>query len=129
MTGAFQGTAAFGGTTLVSGGNNDVFVAKISPAGSFDTIPGVPTGLTATAVDGSVNLVWTPPVDNGGAPVSGYTVQYSANEGPTWQTWPRTKTASATVTRLTSGSWYLFRVAAENKIGRGAYSSSTAAVP
>ena len=35
LTGPFAGTATFGTTTLTSAGSNDVFVAKISAAGSF----------------------------------------------------------------------------------------------
>ena len=33
--GYYSGTASFGSTTLTSAGNNDVFVAKISPTGQF----------------------------------------------------------------------------------------------
>jgi hypothetical protein len=35
VTGLFRGSVSFGSTTLVSSGNNDVFVAKISAAGAW----------------------------------------------------------------------------------------------
>ena len=35
MTGAFQGTVAFGSTTLTSKGSYDIFVAKVDPKGKF----------------------------------------------------------------------------------------------
>ena len=35
VTGKFQGTASFGGTTLTSAGNADVFIAKLNADGSY----------------------------------------------------------------------------------------------
>jgi hypothetical protein len=35
VTGTFQGTAGFGSTTLTSRGHNDLFVARLSPKGTF----------------------------------------------------------------------------------------------
>ncbi len=35
VTGDFQGTATFGSTTLTSGGDTDVFVAKVDPSGAY----------------------------------------------------------------------------------------------
>jgi hypothetical protein len=35
ITGAFSGTSAFGSTTLISNGDNDIFVAKIDNSGKF----------------------------------------------------------------------------------------------
>ena len=35
LTGYFQGSAAFGGTTLTSAGSEDVFVAAVSRDGSW----------------------------------------------------------------------------------------------
>jgi large repetitive protein len=91
------------------------------------TTPDAPTGLTGTFADSSVALSWTAPDSNGGAAISDYTVQYSTNAGSSWATFTRTASTAttATVTGLTNGATYIFRVAAVNNVGRGAYSTST----
>ena len=38
------------------------------------TVPGAPTNLAATAGDTTVQLTWTAPTDDGGSPITGYTV-------------------------------------------------------
>ncbi len=38
------------------------------------TVPGAPTGVTATAGDGSAQVSWTAPANNGGSPITSYTV-------------------------------------------------------
>jgi hypothetical protein len=73
-------------------------------------------------------LAWTAPATNGGT-ISDYTIQYSSDSGSTWTTFSDTvsATASVTVTGLTNGTAYVFRVAATNQAGLGAYSTSSAA--
>ena len=70
------------------------------------------------------------PVDNGGYAITDYAVQYSSNSGTTWTTFADgTSTANtATVTGLTNGTDYVFRVAAINGAGTGPYSSATSSV-
>ena len=46
----------------------------------------MPQGLTATPGNGSVNLSWQAPADNGGSPISDYIVQWSANGPSNWVT-------------------------------------------
>jgi hypothetical protein len=96
------------------------------------TVPGVPTGVTGTAGDTQVVLTWTAPASNGGVAITDYIVQYSSDNGLTWQTFNDgiSTTASATVTGLTNGTAYKFQVAAVNSVGQGSYSSvSTASTP
>ena len=43
------------------------------------TVPDAPTSLTATAGNTEVTLNWTAPVNDGGAPITGYMIEYSVN--------------------------------------------------
>jgi len=88
-------------------------------------VPGAPTGVTATAGNGQATVSFTPPVDDGGSPITGYTVTSttgnitaSVNSGP------------ITVTGLTNGTTYTFTVTATNAAGTGpALAPSNAVTP
>ncbi|NBW20479.1 MAG: fibronectin type III domain-containing protein [Caulobacteraceae bacterium] len=70
------------------------------------------------------------PADNGGSAITDYVVQFSSNGGSLWNTFADgTSTAtSATVTGLTDGIAYVFRVAAVNAVGPGAYTAASSSV-
>ncbi|NBW97448.1 MAG: hypothetical protein EBR28_12155, partial [Planctomycetia bacterium] len=89
--------------------------------------PGVAAGLPG---NGRVALTWTAPASNGGAAITDYVVQYSANGGTSWTNFADgTSTAtSATVTGLANGTGYTFRVAAVNSAGPGEFSTASVAV-
>ena len=93
-------------------------------------LPSAPTALTATAGNAQVSLSWSAPASNGGIAITDYVVQFSSNDGSTWNTFADgTSTAtSATVTGLTNGTAYVFRVAAVNAIGTGAYTAASSSV-
>ena len=93
------------------------------------TIPGTPNAPTATRGDTSVSLSWTAPA-NGGSAITDYLIQYSSNSGSSWTTFADGTSASttATVTGLTNGTSYVFRVAAVNIAGAGDYSSASSPV-
>ena len=94
------------------------------------TVPSAPTGLTATTGNAQVVLSWRAP-DNGGAAITDYTIQYSANAGTSWSTFDDgigTGT-TATVTGLTNGQSYQFRVSATNTVGTGSTSVTDSATP
>jgi len=79
------------------------------------TVPGAPTGVSAIAGDGRATVVFTPPADNGGSVITGYTVT----------THPDNKKILATaspiiVPGLSNGSRYIFYVTATNAAGEGA---------
>lgn len=93
--------------------------------------PGAPTGLTAAGRDGAVDLSWTAPTWSGGTPAQGHHVEVSADGGTTWTTASATASSATswTVTGLTNGSPYLFRVSATNATGTGPASATTTGTP
>ena len=96
-----------------------------------------PTGLSVEVRPGEASLTWTAPESAGDSPITGYQVQSSTN-GTDW-TIEITDTSAqgvrvrsiggvataATVTGLTNGAAYQFRVAAINSYGVGAYSTAS----
>ena len=101
------------------------------------TVPGPPSGVSATAGDADATVTWTAPASDGGSPVTGYAVVASdsttpANGGQTcsWTSGPLT----CALTGLTNGDTYSFTVAAANSVGTGpsspaSNSATPAAVP
>ncbi len=113
----FTVTATNGvGTGLASAASNSV-----TPA----TVPGKPTGVTATVGNASALVSWTAPASNGGSSITGYKVT----------SWPGAKTCtggpsdtSCTVSGLTNGQAYTFTVHATNGVGDGPESDPSAPV-
>ena len=105
--------------------------------GSVDTTlrnllaPPAPTGITVAANNAQVIVTWTAPTGVlAQAPITDYTVQYSINSGSSWTTFTRAASTatSATVTGLTNGTAYVFRVAGVNGVGTGSYSTVSSSV-
>lgn len=93
------------------------------------TVPTAPRSSTAVPRDRSVTLSWSAPIDDGGAPVTGYRVTLSADGGTTWSTVAETASTSAELTGLTNGAAVLLRVAAVNAAGAGATGSTVMSTP
>ena len=89
-----------------------------------------PTGLTATAGDAQVTLTWTGPTD---ATISKWQVQQKQGDGSygAWRDVPdsNASTTSYTVTDLTNGMAYGFRIRAVNAAGNGVPSDEVRATP
>ena len=92
--------------------------ASVTPA----TVPGAPTGLSATVSDQRVDLIWTAPASNGGQSITDY--EYEQGGSGTWISTGSTAT-SYTVRNLTNGQPYRFRVRAVNSVGAGAASAAS----
>ena len=112
FTGANTNKATCVGTNVLG------IIGKLSCTGSITaTVPGAPTGVTATGTATSALVAFTSPV-NGGSPITGYVVASS----------PGGITASGsgspiTVAGLGDGKTYTFTVIASNAIGSGSASS------
>lgn len=110
-----------------SSGTSDLDTVQITApvAGPF-----APTGLSATAGDGQASLSWTSGGDNG-ATITDYTIEYRLSGAGSWSTFADgvSATTGATVTGLTNGRTYNFRVYADNANGTSTVSSATNATP
>jgi hypothetical protein len=102
-------------------------------------VPDAPTNLVATPGLQSVSLTWDAPLNDGGTPITSYTVQYRLSgigsfvNAPTTPTPIPGTTPYCIVAGLAVSTTYDFRVAATNVVGTGPYSAiataSTYAVP
>jgi hypothetical protein len=142
-TGTVTHTVASGATTdaavLHAGDHYAVTVRAVNalgngPASASTTViafttPGAPTGVSATARDGSAQVDWTAPAD-GFRPITGYSVSYAdaTDPGAGGSVTAAGSATSTLVTGLTDGDSYTFPVTATNSAGPGAASAASAAV-
>ena len=94
------------------------------------TVPGAPTGLTATPGNTQVTLSWAAPASDGGSPVTGYDLYVGTTADLTGDAPVARVTGTVvTVTSLVNGTRYYFRVTAVNRVGEGPASNEVSAVP
>jgi hypothetical protein len=93
----------------------EVTSAPVTALLGASTPPGPPLGVTAIAGNNLATVSWTAPTNNGGSAITGYSVSSSPSGGSC----PLTATLGCTVTGLTNGVAYTFRVIATNGIGSG----------
>ena len=110
--------------------NNNCSSAVTVTVGAASSVPGAPTGLSATA-DGQteIDLSWGAPSNDGGASITGYKIEVSAN-GSSWSNQVAdTGSASTTYSHagLSAGSTRHYRVSAINSEGTGPASSTDSA--
>ena len=142
--GAEQGTTTVGVVTqttvggLTNGTTYTFRVAAVNGAGTGmesagsnavtpRTVPDAPTSVTATAGTGLATVNWAAPASNGGDAIVGYDVT-SYLGGVAQGTTTVGAGTQATLTGLTNGTTYTFRVAARNGVGTGARSADSNAV-
>lgn len=97
-----------------------------TPSGAISTVgvPGAPTGVSgANPTVSTIEVSWTPPADNGGGAITGYTV--TASPGGSNVVAGGSDT-TATVTGLSASTAYTFTVVAMNAAGSGPASTPSA---
>ena len=83
--------------------------------------PQAPKDLIAETVSQSqINLAWIPPDNNGGTPLTGYLIEFSADGGGEWNKLTETAVGTSYAHKgLRAGTTYRYRVSAINGIGIG----------
>ncbi|NBP89282.1 MAG: fibronectin type III domain-containing protein, partial [Planctomycetia bacterium] len=78
-----------------------------------------------------LTATWNPPLDNGGATVFDYEIEYKNEAGTAWSIFPdgRSTASSVTIPNLVNGVSYIVRVRPVNSVGRGAFTESDAEMP
>lgn len=90
--------------------------------------PGPPTDIVAVTGDTEATISFTAPADNGGNNITEYTVTTYTGGNLVADKTATGETSPLTVTGLTNGTTYTFKVAARNAIGLGSESSASNAV-
>jgi autotransporter-associated beta strand protein len=95
------------------------------------TVPATTSTVIATVGNGAVGLTWQTPATDGGLAITDYVIQYrpaATTSDSEWTVYGHSATTAtvATVDLLTNGVAYVFRVAAMNAVGIGAYSQESA---
>jgi len=91
--------------------------------------PSAPTVTGAVPASQAVQLTWTAPLSNGDATISGYTITPYVGTTPQAPVQAAASATSATVSGLSDGTSYTFRVTATNSAGTSQAGVSGAAVP
>ena len=128
ITGLTPGTAY---TFRVRGINVEGTGPLSDPSGpvtpTSSSVPSAPTAVTASPDSEAVVVRWTAPESDGGSPLTTYSVTPYVGGTAQADVSVSAPATRATVTGLTAGTSYTFRVRAHNAQGAGADSAETAA--
>jgi hypothetical protein len=94
-------------------------------------LPAAPTSVTGVGSGGIASLSWAASSSNAGGPIRDYVIQFRTTvSGSRWFTYTDgvTSANAAAVRRLVAGRSYIFRVAAKNLAGQGAFSNPSAVI-
>ena len=121
-----------GGMMEVLASTGEFTLAQLEDACTPPVVaPSAPRSLAATPGNHVVTLRWAAPSSNGGAAITDYVIQRSPNGTSGWVTLNDgvRSTTSYTVSGLTNGTRYHFRVLAKNSAGVGAASNVVNQIP
>ncbi len=105
-----------------------IFTAQVSPirALAVTGVPGAPTAVVATGLEGSASVTWAAPSSAGSGPITSYIL--TAVPGGATNTVPGTS-LTGTLGGLANGTAYTITVAAVNGSGTGPTASSNSITP
>lgn len=109
------------------GDGDDIYKATKVSSYTYAKVPSKPINLIITPLENGIQTNWDQPLDDGGNPITGYTLEYSEDNGLTWQTVSQTITSTnyaISTPTIDPAKKYVFRVAASNIVGRGPYSDT-----
>jgi fibronectin type 3 domain-containing protein len=123
------------GATKVSGQSPNVpkanpcsVTVSLTASSSSTTVPGAPTGVSATAGSGSIAMAWTAPASTGGSAITSYSIYRGTSTGQETLLGTASSTArSYTDTAVVSGTTYYYQVAAVNAMGTSSRSAEASA--
>ena len=110
----------------VNSSGTSAYTPYITVLSKANGIPDPPTNVSGIApTPTSIYLTWTAPAKLNGGILSDYIVLYKLNTATTWSTWNDGvgTTAETTVTGLTAGQRYQFKVASKSSYGTSAYTA------
>ena len=96
------------------------------------SVPSAPSNLRASSQNRQISLLWFSPISDGGSPIIRH--EYLQSDGVTWGTDWKTITdappgaVGGSVTGLTNGVLYAFKVRGVNAVGNGAESPSSGTI-
>ena len=120
--------------TFTDDGGNEETLTSVATVAVAPTVPGAPGILSVSVNDtGKLDVSWDAPDSNGGSAVTGYEVQWKESSD-SWDTPAEVSETtvtgtSHTVTGLTDGVGYTFRVFAVNSAGDGSASDDASGTP
>lgn len=117
-------TETFTNTAFLDGPGTDLEASAEVTITCTQTAPVAPDNVAATAGNAQATVTWTAPTDDGGAPITGYTV--TGDPGGSCSV-AGTVTA-CTITGLTNGTEYTFTVVATNVAGDSPLSAASESV-
>ena len=135
ITGSNTISLAEGGATKVyvmvtaqDGATKLYYEVTVNRAAPPATVAAAPTAVSATAGNGQATVSFTAPTNNGGSAITGYKV-YVYKDGVKQNSLTTSGTSSPiTVTGLTNGTAYTFKVVATNSVGDSSESTESSAV-
>ena len=119
----FAYNGVIGGDSLFGGLSGSTY---LNDTKAWATPPGTPTAATAVAGNTQATVSWTAP-STGGSAITGYVV--TPFVGSTPGTAVNASTSPVTITGLTNGTSYTFKVYAKNVVGNGPVATSNAVTP